>query len=683
MHIRYDTKHHVQSSVWRVITLTTLAALTTILCMSFPAKNDLLASENPALRPDNVVLITLDTVRADHLHCYGNQNINTPVIDALAKNGVLFEKAVTQTPLTEPSHASIFTGTNPNVHQVRNTGGFVLKPSSVTLATILQSQGRDTAAFVSATVLQKEFGFNQGFAVYDDQMPKSDDDPAASRPANLTVDHALSWLNTHSGKPFLLWLHLYDAHQPYRTPPNFSPQPPQDPYDAAIAFEDQQLGRFLDALKEKSPAGKTLIVLLSDHGEGLGQHGEVEHGVFLYDSTVRIAWIMTGPGIPSGVRIQQQARAIDVLPTLLELLGGKPSSVVQGTSMVPAFSGATVPSTYSYEETLYPKINMGWSELRGIRTNHWMYIRAPKPELYDLDSDPGELKNVIVVHPKEYRDLQAHLESLSVVETGATEKVVTSQLNQKTTEQLSSLGYIPGSEGNISLNGEGADPKDRIGVLDAFERVAGPGSEKISSADKIAILEQALKEDPTNPSLYYTLGKQYTDAGETDQAVQTYLAALRHGLENGTIFSLLGKSYLRSSRPKQAIVVFRQALKLNPSDVERQNNLANGYMQNNQQEDAEHLLQSIIARQAYAPAYNGLGFIALQRHDLSVAQKNFKYAVQLDPDYAEAQYNLGMVCLQTNDIPCAKTALNVFLAKATPAYKSFVPQVKAALLALQ
>ena len=270
-----------------------------------------------------------------------------------------------------------------------------------------------------------------------------------------------------------------------------------------------------------------------------------------------------------------------------------------------------------------------------------------------------------------------------MVENGGTEKIVSTPMDQKTTKQLRSLGYIPSSEGDIYLDDKGADPKDRVAVLNAFERVAGPGGEKLSSAEKIAILEQALKEDPTNPSLYYTLGKQYTEAGENDQAVQTYLAALRHGIENGTIFSLLGKSYLRSGRPKQAIVVFRQALKLNPSDVERQDNLANAYMQNNQQEDAEHLLQSIIARQAYAPAYNGLGFIALQRHDLPVAQKNFAYAVQLDPDYAEAQYNLGMVCLQTKDIPCARTALNVFLAKATPAYKGFVPQVKAALLALQ
>ena len=666
-----NVRKHPGASRICVITLCTLAALGSVICSFYPASGK---------EEDNVVLITLDTVRADHLHCYGNQNVNTPTIDALANNGVLFEKAVTQTPLTEPSHASIFTGTNPNVHQVRNTGGFRLMPSSVTLATILQKQGRDTAAFISATVLQKEFGFNQGFAVYDDQMPKTNDDPAASRPANLTVDHALSWLNTHSDKPFLLWLHLYDAHQPYRTPPNVHQQ---NPYDAAIEFEDQQLSRFLDALKSKSPTAKTLIILLSDHGEGLGQHGEIEHGVFLYDSTVRIAWIMTGPGIPSGVRIQQQARAIDVLPTLLELLGEKSSSLIQGTSMVPAFSGVTVPSGYSYEETLYPKINMGWSELRGIHTTHWMYVRAPKPELYDLDKDPGELKNVIVAHPNEYRDLEAQLRSLSMVENGGTEKIVSTPMDQKTTEQLRSLGYIPGSEGDIYLDDKGADPKDRVAVLNAFERVAGPGGEKLSSAEKIAILEQALKEDPTNPSLYYTLGKQYTEAGENDQAVQTYLAALRHGIENGTIFSLLGKSYLRSGRPKQAIVVFRQALKLNPSDVERQDNLANAYMQNNQQEDAEHLLQSIIARQAYAPAYNGLGFIALQRHDLPVAQKNFAHAVQLDPDYAEAQYNLGMVCLQTKDIPCARTALNVFLAKATPAYKSFVPQVKAALLALQ
>ena len=256
-----------------------------------------------------------------------------------------YREAVTQAPLTDPSHASIFTGTNPNVHGVRDTGGFVLQPSSVTLAAILQRDGWDTGAFVSASVLKKSFGLNQGFSTYDDQMPGSNDGSgfqrAASRPANITVDHAVSWLNAQTKRPFFLWVHLYDAHEPYNPPPQFRKQYQGDLYDAEIAFIDQQLGRLLVAVNKKSPVGRTMIVLLADHGEGLGQHGEYSHGTFLYDSTLRIPWIMVGPAIPAGLRIQQQAREIDVLPTILNLLGGKASSAVQGTSMTPAFCRQT------------------------------------------------------------------------------------------------------------------------------------------------------------------------------------------------------------------------------------------------------------------------------------------------------------------------------------------------------
>ena len=298
----------------------TLAVALLISCKSTPKQNTAAA----ALKPINVVLITLDTVRADHLHCYGNEKIKTPNIDALAASGVLFEKAVAQTPLTQPSHASMFTGENPNVHNVRDTGGFALQPSSVTMATILQRHGWDTAGFISATVLTKMFGFNQGFATYDDQLDhRNRRDPVSTRAADVTADHAIDWLQQQSGKPYFLWVHFYDAHFPYDPPAAFRKQYPNNPYDAEIAFEDQQVGRVLDAVKQKSPDGKTLVVLLSDHGEGLGDHGEYDHGVFLYDSTVRIAWILSGPGVPAGVKVQQQAREIDLLPTVLDLMGGQ------------------------------------------------------------------------------------------------------------------------------------------------------------------------------------------------------------------------------------------------------------------------------------------------------------------------------------------------------------------------
>src|SRR6266702_771711 len=322
--------------------LSDMKAIVAVLCISTAVLSSCKTSRRmesvkpAALRPLNVVVITIDTLRPEHLHCYGYQHIQTPTLDSLAQHGVLFEQAVAQAPLTPPSHASIFTGQYPTAHNVRNTGGFILQSSSTTLAKILQEQGWDTAAFIGSAVLKKTFGFNLGFTVYDDQMPRPGpadqfrEDP--ERPATEVVDRAIRWLNTQSGKPFLLWVHLYDPHIPYDPPSPFREQYKEHPYDGEIAYTDRQVGRLIDTIGKKAPQN-TIISVLSDHGESLGEHGEYTHGVFVYDSTLRIAFLMSGPGIPAGVRIKQQVRSIDFLPTLVELMGGRPSDEVQGTSL--------------------------------------------------------------------------------------------------------------------------------------------------------------------------------------------------------------------------------------------------------------------------------------------------------------------------------------------------------------
>ena len=655
----------------------TLVVAALVSCKSTPKH----AAATTALKPINVVLITLDTVRADHLHCYGNEKIKTPNIDALAASGVLFEKAVAQTPLTQPSHASMFTGENPNVHNVRDTGGFALQPSSVTMATILQRHGWDTAGFISASVLTKLFGFNQGFATYDDRLdPRRSRDPVSTRAADVTANHAIRWLQQQSGKPFFLWVHLYDAHFPYDPPAEFRKQYPQDPYDAEIAFEDQQLGHVLDAVKQKSPTQKTLVVLLSDHGEGLGDHGEYDHGVFLYDPTVRIAWIMSGPGVPAGVHVQQQAREIDLLPTVLDLMGGHASPAVQGTSLVPAFSGNAVPSNSSYEETLYPKINMGWSELRGIHTAHWMYIRAPRPELYDLDQDPGEQHNVIDAHPKEYRELDAQLKKVSRLGDSGTETVAFKQMDQQTMNQLKSLGYTAGFSGtSFNLNGQGDDPKDHLATLKALHLVDTSGLSATDTEQDIQLLQDALKQDSSNPTLYESLVDKYEAAGQYTQAMQVCQQALHHTALNGMILSRLANLYLRTGNLKEAISYYQQAEQQNPLDIESQNDLATAYLQSGQLANAERVFHWVLAIQPYAPAYNGLGIIADKRNDVTGARANFEKAVQLSPNYVEGQLNLGIVCNQAHDIPCARTAFRVFVANAPKDYGPELGQAKAAL----
>lgn len=632
----------------------------------------------PPLRSLNLVVVTIDTLRPDRLHCYGYSAIETPNLDRMAQKGVLFENAVTPTPLTPPSHASIFTGLYPPAHHVRNTGGFVLQSSSTTLAKILQQEGWDTAAFVGSAVLKKLFGFNQGFAVYDDQMPKPDNTQLAredpERRAGEVVDRARNWLNRQSGKPFFLWVHVFDPHLPYDPPGVFKEKYKGRLYDGEVAYTDQQLGRLFEALEKKSPPQNTIIAVLSDHGESLGEHGEFTHGVFLYDSTLRIAFMLAGPGIPSGARVRQQVRTIDFLPTVLDLMGGKAPAACPGSSLVPAFSGKSSPTGVAYAETLYPKMNMGWAELRAMRTSRWKYIRAPRPELYDLAQDPGESTNVIERYPAEVQRFEGQMKGVS----GASEKVDTALVDQRTLEQLKSLGYLSGfSPREFELTGRGIDPKDRVGILKLLDMAVTSGS-KIPESRRVQLLRQALAEDATNPSVYYSLGAEYERAGRHGEAVKLYSSALARGIENGRLHSRIADLYLRQGKKNEAITEYEKAAQFNPSDVESQTNLATAYLELGRVADAERVYKWILATGAeHPPAYNGLGLIAIQRQDHNTARGYFERAVQEDPDLVEAQLNLGLIYKMEGDRARARVCFETFLAKAPRAqYGQLLPKVR-------
>jgi choline-sulfatase len=641
-----------------------------------------------SLRPLNLVVVTIDTLRADRLHCYGNNAIETPTLDGLAGKGAQFENAVAQTPLTPPSHASIFTGTNPNVHRVRNTGGFALNSSSLTLSKILKAQGWDTAAFVGASVLKKASGFSPGFDVYDDQMAKSENDRVdreyPERRASVVVDHALKWLSSQSGNPYFVWLHLYDPHEPYDPPEPFLAKYRKNRYDGEVAYTDQQLGRFLEAVGRKSAPEKTLIVVLGDHGESLGDHGEFNHGVFLYDSTLRIPLLVSGPGVPR-VRVTQQARTIDVLPTILDLMGGAPPAQCQGTSLTSSFARKNVAATYSYEETVYPKMNMGWADLRGIRTEKWKYVHAPRPELYDLVHDPGEKTNVINEHPEELRELESVLQKLGRVSGGDQERTSSTQMDSQTLDQLKSLGYLSGvASGEFQLNGKGVDPKDRTATLLAFQTALGPDSFSIPVAKRVDVLRKALVQDSTNPSLYFYLAAEYEKAGLYDQALSTCKRAGQHGVWSGRLLSRMGDLYLRSGQKGEAIAAYEKAAQLNPSDSESQTNLGTAYLEQGKMDDAERTFKWALTIEDYAPAHNGLGLVAVQRHDAGAAQQQFEHAVALEPSLVEAQLNLGLIYKMKGDVPHSKACFEAFLAKASDAkYRNIIPQVKQELEAMR
>jgi arylsulfatase A-like enzyme/Flp pilus assembly protein TadD len=634
----------------------------------------------PASRRLNVLLVTIDTLRPDRLGCYGNPQIETPNLDRIARHGVLFENATAPAPLTAPSHASMLTGVYPTVHKVRNTGGFVLPGSQPTLAKILQDQGWDTAAFIGSSVLKKRFGLNQGFAVYDDEMPVLAAGSAQEEPerrAEEVVNRAVKWLDAQSGKPFFLWAHVYDPHIPYDPPEPFRGKYRDRPYDGEIAYTDQQLGRLFDAAARKAPAENTLVVVLSDHGESFSEHGEYTHGVFLYDSTLRIAFLMAGGPVPAGVRVKQQARTIDLLPTVLELAGGKLPAGTQGTSLTPAFRGNDIDTTYSYAETLFPKLNMGWADLRSVRTNRWKYIRAPKPELYDLAQDPGETANVIAGHPAEAQDLEAKLNAV----TGGPEKVAPAPMDPQTLRQLKSLGYLAGaSQEYADLTGKGTDPKDRLGVLKLLHLATHSGA---ALPQRISLLRQAIAQDPANASLYNSLGNLYAESGRQDEAMKLYDGALRKGVRAAWLYSRLGSLYLRQRKTAEAITLFETATQLNPSDYESLENLAVAYRQAGRMEDSERALNAILkSGEEYAPAYNELGMTAFQKGDVAAAQGYFEKAARLDPTY---QLNLGRFYKMAGDAARARTAFEAFLAarSSSPEYRQIIPQVRKELEAVQ
>jgi choline-sulfatase len=668
-----------------------LCLLSVALFTSCRSKERTASEAQVKLSPLNVVVVTIDTLRPDHVHCYGYQEVKTPTLDALAQRGVVFEQAMAQAPLTTPSHASIFTGEYPTKHHVRDTGGFVLPASSRTLAKILQEQGWDTAAFIGSAVLKKNFGLDQGFAVYDDQMPKPGpseqfrEDP--ERRAGVVIDRAIHWLNNQAGKPFFIWVHLYDPHLPYNPPSPFREKYKNHPYDGEIAYTDQQLGRLIDVLGKKAP-DNTIIAVLSDHGESLGEHGEYTHGIFVYDSTLRILFMMSGPGIPAGMRIKRQVRSIDFLPTLLELMGGKAlvPHQVQGTTLVPAFSGSPVDTGTSYAETLYPKINMGWAELRSIRTDHWKYIRAPKPELYDLAKDPGETTNVIQQQPVQSERLESILDGvISAGGHGTTEKVEMKLIDKQTAQELSSLGYLAGySPKTYELTSKGIDPKDRTNILKLIYEAENPTS-NTSEARRLQLERQALAEDPTNPSIYYQLGGRYEKEGRYKEALNLYRTALTKGIESGQLHSHIATLLLHEGKKDEAIAEFEKATQLNPSDSESLANLATAFLEKGRLDDAERDFKRILAIDAdNATAQNGLGLIAIQRRDPQTARGYFERAVELDPDLLEAQVNLGLIYEMAGDRERARLCFETFLAKASPAqYSTVIPKVRHELAVLQ
>jgi arylsulfatase A-like enzyme len=409
--------------------------------------------------PWNVVFITLDTTRADRLGAYGFADAGTPTLDRLAREGVLFEQAETAAPLTLPAHCSLFTGRYPFQHGVHENG-VPLPPVEQTLAQVLQARGYETAAFTASFVLDARWGLSRGFEHYSGVPAPADPDAPRHnrRPANEVVDQALAWLQTAAGSPFFVWLHLYDAHAPYDVDRAAHPSG----YQPAIAFMDAQIDRVIAFLDSRHLRDRTVIIVVGDHGESLGDHGEQTHGLFIYESVMRVPLIVDAPMAGArGRRVSDSVRTVDVLPTLLDIVHVPAPSSVAGVTLVPRMKGrGRAPSLDAYSETMFPRDRFGWSELRAIRSGRFKAIAAPRPELYDLARDPSETENIIDAHPAVVDPLLAKLRALTA---DARADAGPGLSDRDAVERLSALGYV-GAGRAAAPTAELADPKDKLAL---------------------------------------------------------------------------------------------------------------------------------------------------------------------------------------------------------------------------
>jgi len=518
--------HGVADAGWRVPRCRVLPRRVLrcwVVCLVLGAAACSREADRSAARPQNVLLITIDTLRADRVGAYGYARAATPALDALAKAGVRFERAFAPAPITQTSHASLLTGRNPQGHAARHNG-MRIDETVPTLAERLKAAGLATGAFVAAFPLDRRFGLARGFDVYDDAMPAGvNGRPANERPARLVVDAALAWLNqSNPPTPFFLWVHLFEPHAPYGDPANpaLAGLSASDRYDREIAEADAQAGRLIAALGNRR--ARTLIVATADHGEAFGEHEEIGHSVFAYDTTLRVPLIMAGPGLEAGVSVPHDAGLIDVAPTIAGMTGAGALDA-DGADLRPlvdaARGGHRIERPY-YAETFAPLLDFGWSPLRVIRSGEWKYIEAPRPELYNLREDPNELRNRISGEAARAAAMGEQLTRMGGRAVGP----AASRAPGDAGDRLAALGYVGGSPNGRRRGKPGADPKDKTRVAAAIARIT---SGEARGAQLEGALRAVLAEDPDNPQMNLRLGFVLAEARRCAEAVPRFHAAIR------------------------------------------------------------------------------------------------------------------------------------------------------------
>ncbi len=595
-------------------------------------------AQTPQKSAPNVVLITIDTLRADHLGCYGYKQIKTPNIDGLAADSSRFERAYTVVPVTLPSHTAMLTGTYPMLSGMHDFSANKLSPQQGTMATVLKQAGYATGAVVASAVLDSRFGLNQGFDFYYDHFDFSRLEEAnldeMERPGNVVADQALDWLGKNSQKKFFLWMHLYDPHYPYRPPEPYSREYASQPYDGEIAFADEQVGRLLRFLKDKGLYQNTVIVLSGDHGESLGEHGEKTHGFFIYNVTMHVPLIIHLPGKPATQTVADPVSLVDLMPTVLAATGLDIPSQVQGRSLLSALRGEKIDRDRTlYGETFLPRLHFNWSELRGAENAKYHFIDAPRPELYDLTKDPGELRNLFPEKKAVAEEMRAKLAGLIREYSAGKELAEKTGLDPALMERLKSLGYAGFSGGGdpTITNRDLPDPKDRIATYELISDAIAD-SQHGRYPESIEKLKAAIKTEPQSVSAHYLQGLNYYRSKMFPEAVDELQKTVQLSPDYSLAIFNLGMAQAHAGQIDPAIATLQRALQLDSSNFEAAYNLGVAFIQKKElQPAAEAFQRSIAINPDLARSHHALGETLMYLDRLDDAIAELRKAVELAP----------------------------------------------------
>jgi arylsulfatase A-like enzyme/lipoprotein NlpI len=627
-------------------------------------------------RPPNLLVVTIDTLRADHVGSYGYAAARTPRFDALAARGLRFERAATVVPLTLPAHSSLFTGAFPARHGVRDNGGYYLAPEQETLAEVLKARGYRTGGFVSAFVLDSRWGLEQGFERYFDdfdlrKFAQQAGMDAIQRPGNETVDEALRWLAEERERPFFLWVHLYDPHTPYAAPREYASLFPRGmigAYDAEIAHADAQLGRLLDALGDAERAKRTVVAVLGDHGEMLGEHGEQTHGFFVYDAAIRIPAVIAGPDVAPRA-VSDQVRIVDFMPTLLELLGAPAPPGVQGTSLLPLARGERL-NLMALAESWFPRFHYGWSELVAIQDERFKLIRAPRPELYDLQRDPREASDLSGSDPGRAATLERALAEL-LAGLGDAKPKAPATVDAETAERLQALGYVGGAVSARHLEERPrGDPKDKIGLYNLLKQASTASAEgRLDEA--IAKAQGALAQDPDVLEGHMLLGNFLKRAERDQEAIAAYRRALALDPEHQESLFRLALAYKDQGRLADARAGFERARSLDPRNGRVLYQLADTAVRERRFEEAVAVLQDALAREVERGSFLlKLAECQIELRRFDEAERALREALAQQPPPETAWFNLGLVHEERGEAAQAMQAYEKELAANPGAYRA-------------